>query len=60
MFEMVRYLPIKLSVTEDSLAAETGLKIKTLLWDWQIIYPTSHHDELPLYRRKENNFLLFF
>ena len=22
-----------------------------------IIYPISHHDEIPLHRRKENNFL---
>ena len=24
--------------------------IKSLLWNWRIIYPTFHHDELPLYR----------
>ena len=23
--------------------------------NWHIIYPTSQHDELPLYRQKENN-----
>ena len=30
--------------------------IKSVKWNWQIICPKSHNDELPLYRRKENNF----
>ena len=34
--------------------AETGLTIKILVL---IVNPTSHHDEGPLYRRKENNSL---
>ena len=52
---MVRYLPLKLSVTEDNLTAETELIIKHLLCNWNITNPTSHHDELPPYRQKENN-----
>ena len=38
-----RYL--KLSVTEDGLATETGLTINILLWNWHIIYPKSHLDK---------------
>ena len=29
------------------------------LWNLYIINPTSHNDELPLYRRKENYFLSY-
>ena len=29
-----------------------------LLWNWNIFHPSSSHDELPLHRWKENNFLL--
>ena len=46
------YFPLQLSVTED-------LTINFLVWNWHIIYPTSHHDELQLYRRKENHFFFF-
>ena len=42
--------------TEEGLKAETDLTIKLLLRNWIIVYPTSHNDELPLYRQKENNF----
>ena len=28
------------------------------LWNWHIIIPKSHHDQLPLYRWKENKFLI--
>ena len=42
-YELVWYLPLKLSVTEDGPKAETGLTIKILLWQWHIIYPTSHY-----------------
>ena len=44
-----------MSVTVDGLTAETGVTIKakqTFMWNWHIIYPISHHDELPLYQRK--------
>ena len=37
---MVWYLPLKLSFIEDGLTADTGLKIKMLLWHWQINKPT--------------------
>ena len=37
------------------LMTETGLTLKTLLWTWHIIYPTSHHYEHPLYRRNKTN-----
>ena len=47
-------LPLKLAVTEDGQTAKTGLTIKIYLWNWHIIYPTSHHDEFPLYRRKDS------
>ena len=30
--------------------------MKILLWNWHIIHPTLHYVELPLCRRKENNF----
>ena len=53
---MVWYLPLKLSVTEDSQTAKTGLTIKIFLWNWHTYNTTSPHDELPLNRRKENNF----
>ena len=43
---------IKMSDTEDGLTAETGLTINSFTCNWIIIYPTSHHDELPLYRQK--------
>ena len=29
-----------------------------ILLNWPIILPSYHHDELTLYRRKENNFLV--
>ena len=54
----MKLYPLKLSVTEDGLTAETGLAIKGFKGNWHIIYPSSHHDELPLYRRKENNVFL--
>ena len=44
-------LPPKFSVTEDGLTAETSLTINSFKWNWRIIYPKSHHDELPIYRR---------
>ena len=50
--------PSHVSVTEDGLTAETELTIRVLLSNWHIIYPTSYHDELPLYRQKENNFFI--
>ena len=46
-------IPLKLSVTEDGLTAETGLPIKILLC-MHIINPISHHDELPHCHRKGN------
>ena len=50
------FLPLKLSVNENGLSAETGPTIKKLLlWNWHIFHPTSPHDELPLHQRKENN-----
>ena len=50
--------PLKLSVNEDGLTAETGLTIKKKKqWNWHISHPKCHHDGLPLYRRKGNNFL---
>ena len=48
-------------ITEDGIippsqvVSEDGLT-KILLWNWHIIYPTTHHGEPPLYRQKENNF----
>ena len=48
----VRYLPLRLSVTEDGLTAQPSLVIKSLLSNW---YIRPRHDEL--YRYKENNFL---
>ena len=36
------YSPIKLSVTENGLAAETGLTMRISLWHSQIINSTSH------------------
>ena len=30
------------------LTAETVLTIHTLIWNWLIINPTSHYDEIPL------------
>ena len=42
-------LPLNLSVIE------TVLTIKIVLWNWHTVYPMCH-DELPLRRRKENNF----
>ena len=39
------YLPLKLSVTEDGLSAETSLAINILLRNWHIIYRTSHHPQ---------------
>ena len=45
-----------MSVTEADLTAETGITIfKKITEELHIINPTSHHNELPLYRRKENN-----
>ena len=35
---------------EDGLTAETGLTIKILMWNEHIIYPTSQHDQFPLYQ----------
>ena len=29
-----------------------GLTISILLWNWHNIHPASHHNELPLYRKK--------
>ena len=49
--------PLNFPVTEDGLVAETGLTLSNFLWNWQIIYLTSHHDEFLLYRQKGNNFL---
>ena len=43
-----------MSVTKGGLAAETSATIKILLQN--STYPTSHHDELLLYQRKENYF----
>ena len=54
---MVLYIPLKLSVTEDGLTAKTSLTIPIFHWNWRIINPSSHHYVLPLYERKENNFL---
>ena len=51
-----KILLLKLSVTEDDLTAETGLTIKILLLNWHIINPAFYHDELPLYRWKENSY----
>ena len=34
--------------------------ITICMWNWHIINPTSHHNELPPYRRKENNFIYVF
>ena len=30
------------------MMAESGLTINILPWNWHIINPTSHHDEIPL------------
>ena len=49
--------PFQVSVTENGLTAETGKTINILQWNWHKIHPTSHHDALPQYRRKENNVL---
>ena len=40
--------PLKLSVTEDGLTAETGL---TIVLSGIGAFPMSHNDELPLYLR---------
>ena len=40
-----------------AVTPSSGPNIKICLWNLHIIYPTSHYDELPLYQRKENNFL---
>ena len=45
---------LKLSVTEDG---QTLFWLIVFEWNWLIIHPTSHHDELPLYWWNENNFL---
>ena len=52
---MVRYLPLKFSVTEDSLTAETSATIKNFIVELAQIYPTTHRDDLPLYQQRENN-----
>ena len=31
---------------------------KNVTVEWYIINSASHHDELPVYRRKDNNFLI--
>ena len=47
--------PLKLSVNEDGLMAETGLGI-IFQWNWHIINPPN--DELPQHGGIENNFFL--
>ena len=44
--------PLKLSITEDGLTAETSLTINFVLWNRNIYNPTSPHDEVKLRRRK--------
>ena len=50
-------IPLSQVVTEDVMKAETGLTIKICMWNWHFFYPTSNHDELPLYLRKESNYI---
>ena len=50
-------LPLKMSVTENGLMAETDLTKQISLWNWHIIYTASHHNELPLHGQKKTNFL---
>ena len=38
---MELYLPLNWSVTEDGLTADTGLRIKMIMWKWHIIDPVS-------------------
>ena len=52
----MRYLSLKMPVAEDGQTAETSLTIKIEPWNRHIM--TSHHNELSLYRRKENNLFL--
>ena len=57
---MVWYTFLKLSVTENGLKTNTGLKFnKIILFSVELEYyhPSSHHNELPTNRRKWNNFL---
>ena len=49
--------PLKPSATQDGLKAKPRLTLKIFLWKWHIIYPTSHYDEIPPCKRKENNFI---
>ena len=49
-------IPLKYLVTEDGLKAGLTIKIK-IFAVWDIIHPTYPQDELPLYGRKQNNFL---